>query len=37
MYNSYTDHRVVTYVTITVTQSYDIEKAIEGSKTDNVI
>ena len=28
---------VVAYITITVTQLYNIEKDIEGSKTDNVI
>jgi len=34
---SYISHRVVTYVIVTVTQSGDTEKNVEGSKTDNII
>ena len=37
MHNSYTGHRVVTYVTVTVTQSYNIEKAKKGPRIDNII
>ena len=37
MHNSYTGYRVVTYVTVTVTQSYNIEKAIRGPRTNNII
>jgi len=32
-----TYHRVVTYVTVTVTQSHDTEKNIKGSGTDDII
>ena len=32
-----TCHRVVTYVMVTVTQSGDTEKVIEGPGTDNII
>ena len=32
-----TYHKVITYVTVMVTWSYDIEKNVEGSRIDNVI
>ena len=35
MYNI--SYRVVTYVTVTVTQSYNIKKNIEGFRTNDVI
>ena len=30
-------HRMVIYFTVTITRSYDIEKIIEDSRTDNII
>ena len=32
-----TGHRFVTYVTVTVTQSYDIEKIMKGFETNKII
>ena len=32
-----TYHRVVRYITVTITLSYDIKKIIEGSKIDDII
>ena len=37
MSDGHTSHKVGTYVTVTVTQSYNTEKDIEDSGTDNVI
>jgi len=37
MGESYTSHRIVTYVMIIVTQSDDIKKNIEDSGIDNII